>query len=598
MKRDEHDILMKIPNVDIEISKEVKCKGYFILLCMDKDDDKPDNNGYIFEWYPDPKIDSKILTEKNIPTCVSASTEIVSEIIKRDLSFTEVSVRFILVDSTRLPRFLFCKHPQLHVQHMLDILIHENIAITRPDRPNAYKIYHQSTKTDADIFGYTPTSSLSASSAVSIAEHNAILKKLNYQPLANEVPPISIEDFNKIIGSDILTTSEEKSSSNQGGYYDMKEVKKQIFLRGLSNEARPYVWPILLGSIPLSTNKKLISNHLEKKLIEYKRIKRRIYLHTNFQVAHSADLRDIKRIIYFDVMRNDRQLEAFSDDNPNLGLLATILTCYSIYNRDSGYCQGMTDLVSPLILIYIKGWTEPEKNYNPNKNTDDKISQDPNDVIVNCDGEEAENLAGKDYSNGSKAIFYDGSIKNYEEAESFIFWNFVDLMNATQHYRLFSLLDVGKQFILERSAAIATSVHKPLKALLDKNELTGLDFLFRPILLLFKREFKLEDLLRVWDSMLSSDAPYCFPRFIAASLLIIIYPKFLLHTNGSLGEVMAVLDGSMEKVEVNSVLQIAASLIDKVQEPFEKHNFIYEALPFSQKLCGYIPKYMKFVDKI
>ena len=255
----------------------------------------------------------------------------------------------------------------------------------------------------------------------------------------------------------------------------------------------------------------------------------------------------------------------------------------------------MGDLASPLILIFIKGWTDPTPKDDKKDNREDN-KKDNSMIIINSEGEEDENMAGKDYSEGRKAIFFDGTIKDYEEAESFIFWNYVNMMNSTQHYRLFNLLDVGKQFILERAATIATSVHKPLKRLLNQNELNGLDFLFRPVLLLFKREFKFDELLRLWDSMFAFDYPFCFPRFIAAALLIIVYPKFLIHTNGSLGEVMAVLDGSMEKMEVKSVLQIAASLIDSVKEPFKKHKFIYEELKSSQKLKDYVPKYMKFVD--
>lgn len=623
---------MKIPNVDVEMTKEVKFNGYFMLICPEQHDNE--EKEYIFEWQPDPKLDPNVLSEKKIPQSISASSQQVSEILKRDLSFTEVSLRFILVDSSRLPRFLFHKHPQLHVQHMLDVLSNDKIVITREDRPNAYRIFHQSTKTDADIFGYTPTSSLSASNAVSFAEHNEILKKLNYQPLANDVPPITIDEFNKILGVKLLPMAgpSQTNASNQSSHYDLTEVKKQIFIRGLSPEARPHIWPLLFGFLPATSDQKEIKDYLAKKLNSYKLIKEQINLHTDFQIEHSTELKDIKRTIYFDVIRNDRQLEAFSDDSPNLGLLETILTCYALYNRDTGYCQGMGDLASPLILIFIKGWTEPDtkadnktdgnnendesnndNNNNENDNQNDATTNNNNDntsenkdkpkntaaspmIIINSDGDEDENMAGKDYSNGRKAIFYDGTIKTYEEAESFIFWNFVFMMDITHHFRLFSLLDGGKQFILERSATIATSVHRPLKTLLDKNELNGLDFLFRPVLLLFKREFKLEELLRLWDSMFASDYPFVFPRFVAASLLIIVYPKFLLHTNGSLGEMMAVLDGTMEKMEVKSVLQIAFSLIESVKEPFKKHKFIYEALKASKKLVNYVPKYLKFVE--
>jgi hypothetical protein len=39
------------------------------------------------------------------------------------------------------------------------------------------------------------------------------------------------------------------------------------------------------------------------------------------------------------------------DDNPNVELLRNILVTYSFYNFDLGYCQGMSDLLSPILYV-------------------------------------------------------------------------------------------------------------------------------------------------------------------------------------------------------------------------------------------------------
>ena len=515
---DSREIIMKIPDVEFETTDQSKVIGNFFLLFS--------NDFYSFEWKSN-SVDH--------PSIISVSFQQISEIIRRDISFNEILLRIILTDSSRLPRLIFHSYPHIHIQHLVEYLEKEKVLAIPKDRPNSYKIIHLSSKTNADIFGYIPLSSMTALQVLSIAEHTEILKKLDFQPLKVDEKPVTLEEFDN-------------------GNID--DVKKQIFLRGICPKDRPYIWPILFHAIPHTSDKSVVDEYLSNKLHEYLLIKKRSSLFTEFQSKCSSALQDIQRIIYYDVKRNDRNLDAYKgNDNPNLDLLKTVLTTYAIFNRDSGYCQGMADLMSPLVILFIKGWS------------DDK----------------------------QKVILYDDSEKTVEEAESFIFWNFVGMMNLTSYDRFFVRLDQQQHFVLERSAAIATSVHQPLKNLLDKKELSGLSFLFRPILLLFKREFKSEEVPRLWDSVFTAEAPYCFPRFIAAAILIIIYPKLLLHTDGTLGEVMTVLDGSMERTEVKSVLQIAINLIDKVAPPYEKHNFIYEQLPDIKKLRNYTPKYMKFI---
>lgn len=57
-------------------------------------------------------------------------------------------------------------------------------------------------------------------------------------------------------------------------------------------------------------------------------------------------------LIEKDVCRTDRNLEYFSgDSNPNLQILQDILMTYVMYNFDLGYVQGMSDLLSPLLML-------------------------------------------------------------------------------------------------------------------------------------------------------------------------------------------------------------------------------------------------------
>jgi len=41
-----------------------------------------------------------------------------------------------------------------------------------------------------------------------------------------------------------------------------------------------------------------------------------------------------------------------NDDNPNLDILHNILMTYVMYNFDLGYVQGMSDILSPLLMLF------------------------------------------------------------------------------------------------------------------------------------------------------------------------------------------------------------------------------------------------------
>ena len=52
------------------------------------------------------------------------------------------------------------------------------------------------------------------------------------------------------------------------------------------------------------------------------------------------------------MVRTDRTLPYYAgDDNPNLDRLRDILLTYPFYNFDLGYCQGMSDLLSPILFV-------------------------------------------------------------------------------------------------------------------------------------------------------------------------------------------------------------------------------------------------------
>lgn len=135
-------------------------------------------------------------------------------------------------------------------------------------------------------------------------------------------------------------------------------------------------------------------------------------------------------------VRTDRSHPFYEgDENTNVDLLHNILVTYSFYNFDLGYCQGMSDLLSPILFIM--------------------------------------------------------------EDESESFWCFVSLMerlgpnfNRDQngmHSQLFAL------------SKLVELLDSPLHNYFKQKDCLNCFFCFRWILIQFKREFEYEKILRLWE---------------------------------------------------------------------------------------------------
>ncbi|XP_024965581.1 TBC1 domain family member 15-like isoform X3 [Cynara cardunculus var. scolymus] len=154
------------------------------------------------------------------------------------------------------------------------------------------------------------------------------------------------------------------------------------------------------------------------------------------QAKRFTKFRERKGLIERDAVRTDRSLLFYEgDENPNVYLLRDILLTYSFYNFDLGYCQGMSDLLSPIVFVM--------------------------------------------------------------EDESESFWCFVSLMerlgpnfNRDQngmHSQLFAL------------SKLVELLDSPLHNYFKQKDCLNYFFCFRWILIQFKREFEFDKILRLWE---------------------------------------------------------------------------------------------------
>ncbi|GAB4828254.1 hypothetical protein Ancab_035166 [Ancistrocladus abbreviatus] len=222
----------------------------------------------------------------------------------------------------------------------------------------------------------------------------------------------------------------------EGRVVDPKALKQRIFYGGVEHELRKELWPVLLGYHDYdSTYAEREYLHSVKKQ-EYESIKSQWQSISKQQAKRFTKFRERRGLIDKDVVRTDRSLPFYDgDDNPNVALLRDILLTYSFYNFDLGYCQGMSDLLSPILYVM--------------------------------------------------------------EDESEAFWCFSALMerlgpnfNRDQngmHSQLFAL------------SKLVELLDSPLHNYFKQKDCLNYFFCFRWILIQFKREFEYDDVMRLWE---------------------------------------------------------------------------------------------------
>ncbi|KAF8034511.1 hypothetical protein BT93_C0740 [Corymbia citriodora subsp. variegata] len=223
---------------------------------------------------------------------------------------------------------------------------------------------------------------------------------------------------------------------SEGRVIDSKALKKRIFYGGVEHRLRREVWALLLGYHSFDSTYAERDYLRSMKKSEYETIKHQWQSISAEQAKRFTKFRERKGLIDKDVVRTDRSLSFYEgDDNPKVNLLRDILLTYSFYNFDLGYCQGMSDLLSPILYVM--------------------------------------------------------------EDESESFWCFVALMerlgpnfNRDQngmHSQLFAL------------SKLVELLDRPLHNYFKQNDCLNYFFCFRWLLIQFKREFEYEKVMSLWE---------------------------------------------------------------------------------------------------
>ncbi|EXC33718.1 TBC1 domain family member 15 [Morus notabilis] len=297
---------------------------------------------------------------------------------------------------------------------------------------------------------------------------------------------------------------------SEGRVTDPEALRKRIFYGGVEHILRKEVWAFLLGHYAYESTYAEREYLRSVKKSEYETIKNQwqglctifitlphvlnvvLYVQSISpqQAKKFTKFRERKGLIDKDVVRTDRSLSFYDgDDNPNVCLLRDILLTYSFYNFDLGYCQGMSDLLSP--ILFVMGdesesfwcFVSLMERLGPNFNRDQN-------------GMHTQLFAISKFS-GNISLAYGGSLGS-EERKLYKRGKRREKRLSGNKQKVDKSWNNSKQG-RKQTLELVELLDSPLHSYFKQHDCLNYFFCFRWVLIQFKREFEYEKTMRLWE---------------------------------------------------------------------------------------------------
>ncbi|CDQ70668.1 unnamed protein product [Oncorhynchus mykiss] len=136
--------------------------------------------------------------------------------------------------------------------------------------------------------------------------------------------------------------------NGQGQLSRPEELRLRIYHGGVEPSLRKVVWRYLLNVYPDGLTGQERMDYMKGKTREYDQLKGEWSAR-----ASPEDLEFIRGNVLKDVLRTDRAhpYYAGSEDSPHLTALTDLLTTFAITHPQVSYCQGMSDIASPILAV-------------------------------------------------------------------------------------------------------------------------------------------------------------------------------------------------------------------------------------------------------
>ncbi|XP_022645760.1 TBC1 domain family member 25-like isoform X2 [Varroa destructor] len=130
-----------------------------------------------------------------------------------------------------------------------------------------------------------------------------------------------------------------------------QELRKSIFRGGVEPGLRKVVWQHILNVYPDNLTGDQRIQYMKHKANEYYTL-RSTWVDMQKRGVVNEEMQYVINLVSKDVLRTDRthRFYAGGDDNKNVAKLFRILTTFALNHPSVSYCQGMSDLASPLLV--------------------------------------------------------------------------------------------------------------------------------------------------------------------------------------------------------------------------------------------------------
>ncbi|KAM9999766.1 hypothetical protein ACTFIZ_008247 [Dictyostelium cf. discoideum] len=260
---------------------------------------------------------------------------------------------------------------------------------------------------------------------------------------------------------------------NTGIHVDMESLKT-LGWRGIPDRYRPMSWKILLGYLPSNCERR--DEHLERKRKEYRDGLPQYY--TSDEKRGESDRRTLKQI-QMDVPRTNPGVPFFQQPLIQ-DILERILYLWGIRHPSTGYVQGINDLATPFIWVFLSEYIED---------------------VANCQVDQI-----------------DSNILAMVEADSY--WCLTKLLDGIQDHYTFA--QPGIQRMLASLKGLLEKINNSLCAHLADQDAQFITFAFRWMNCLLMREIPFPLVIRMWDTYLSEKEGFSvFHVYVCAAFLVL-----------------------------------------------------------------------------
>jgi hypothetical protein len=268
----------------------------------------------------------------------------------------------------------------------------------------------------------------------------------------------------------------------------LRELRKLAW-NGIPPYHRPTVWKILVGYLPTNVSRR--ETTLKRRRSEYADAVRRHYDIPDDSRTNSEQ--ETLRQVLVDVPRTAPDVPLFRNRRVRR-CLGRLLYVWATRHPASGYVQGINDIVTPLLAVFIGeylGDSGVDSNIGGNNSTSNCSSSSSscttnNNIIDEC-------------LNGTRVDELSDQI--LENIEADVYWCLTSLLSGIQDH--YTSDQPGMQRMVMRLEELVHRIDADLAAHLHDTGIEFMQFAFKWMNCLLLREFKLPCVMRLWDAYLS-----------------------------------------------------------------------------------------------